>query len=817
MTFKRALTLKFPAAVLLLGLLITTQIVLFGFRSAAESVDKKSTSSLLPPPTVGSVIFNEYAADNDAGGNDFFELLVITDNLDLRGMRFTDNELIGGSLNNGESVFVFGSDAFLASVPKGTTIAVWTLSTGVTTDTVTNPAGGDWKMVLAPGTGVATSADGLGGTTNTGFANGGDAFYIYLTGADGTSAGTDNVYLDFISFENDGGAEAPAGLTDINLPSLADNAYYRGNTASGNDSAANWTTYDFPPTAPNVPTPGDANPSQDLSSLRVVGGGAAPTISENTASPLINLPGTGSGFVSGVISDLTDPARTLGIDFTINDADTPAGSLIVTATSSNQSVVPDANLNLTGSGAARNLKITPAGAGYTTITVTVSDGALSSSYTVNYAASAAPVNPMTTVFHTGKADASTAVALDADYMLVADDEDQTIRLYDRNESGLPLNSFNFTADLGLTDISGGGAPREVDIEASAQNGSRIYWLASHSNSSGGANRPNRSRLFATDVSGSGAATTLTYVGRYDGLKIDLINWDANNLHGLGANFFGLAASAAVGVIPEEPNGAGFNIEGLVFAPDNATAYICFRAPIVPATSRTQALIVPVTNFAALVSGNPSAGPAIFGAPIRLNLGGRGIREIKKNAANEYLIVAGSAGSVSNFRLYAWSGNPSHIAFIRDANLNGLNPESIVDVPIGLNSFAPVDVQLLSDNGDDVYYGDGLIAKDLPNNEFKKFRSDIVTVNLTPSAASVNVSGRVLNSAKTGIAKARVSITDPSGATRTISTNPFGYYFFEDVPAGSTYIFEVSAKMYVFAPQVISVTDEITDLNFIGDQ
>ena len=37
------------------------------------------------PPAAGGVIFNEYASDNDAAGNDFFELLVLRDHVDLRG------------------------------------------------------------------------------------------------------------------------------------------------------------------------------------------------------------------------------------------------------------------------------------------------------------------------------------------------------------------------------------------------------------------------------------------------------------------------------------------------------------------------------------------------------------------------------------------------------------------------------------------------------------------------------------------------------------------------------------------------------------
>src|SRR5262249_22979114 len=127
---------------------------------------------------------------------------------------------------------------------------------------------------------------------------------------------------------------------------------------------------------------------------------APPAIQENTATPLVKLPATGSGFLSGVLSDPTDPASTLGIDFAIADPDTPVASLTVRAASSNQPVVPNANLALSGSGAARNLKITPVGVGYADVTVIVSDGTSSASYVIHYAASAASTRPAATRFHT---------------------------------------------------------------------------------------------------------------------------------------------------------------------------------------------------------------------------------------------------------------------------------------------------------------------------------------------------------------------------------------------------------------------------------
>jgi hypothetical protein len=217
-------------------------------------------------PAMGDVIFNEYAADNDPNDNDFFELLVLGDRVDLRGLRVSDNELVRGAFNNGETVFVFGNDAFLSAVPRGTVIAVWTSRTGVTPDTVVNPAAGDWKMVLVPGTGVAAGVDGLGGAINPGLANGGDALYLYLAGPNGNSTGADNVYLDFVSWEDDDEAVQPTGFADLNLASVADNAYYSGTTAQGNDAASNWVRYDSGPTV--KPTAGEANPKQDLSALR---------------------------------------------------------------------------------------------------------------------------------------------------------------------------------------------------------------------------------------------------------------------------------------------------------------------------------------------------------------------------------------------------------------------------------------------------------------------------------------------------------------------------------------------------------------------
>jgi hypothetical protein len=484
--------------------------------------------------------------------------------------------------------------------------------------------------------------------------------------------------------------------------------------------------------------------TENLDTVVAAAANTAPTITASSPSPFLIIAPTGESRVSGVILDPTDPARTFGIAFALADAESAAGALTFTVAA--QPVANQANaaptFEVTGSGASRLLKITPTAVGFSDITVSVSDGALSSTYLVRYAASAASATPATTRFHTSASDASTAIGIGAGFMFVADDDDQKLRLFSRTQSGLPVNAFDFTASLGLTDISG-GTPREVDIESSARVGNRIYWLGSQSNSSGGANRPNRTRLFTTDLSGAGDTATLAFVGRYDFLRQDLLAWDSSNAHGKGANFYGFADSAKVnpnGKIPEAPDGSGFNLEGLAFKPGSTSiAYLAFRAPIVPATARTRALIVPVLNFGTLAISGAAAGTTQFGAPIELDLGGRGIRSLDSNGT-EMLIVAGppaSATATVDFRLYTWSGNPADAPRLREANLAGLNPEGIVELPAGALG-ASTSVQLVSDNGDDVFYANGTIAKDLPD-AFSKFRTDIVSlgasVTLAPDTAT----------------------------------------------------------------------------------
>ena len=85
--------------------------------------------------------------------------------------------------------------------------------------------------------------------------------------------------------------------------------------------------------------------------------------------------------------------------------------------------------------------------------------------------------------------------------------------------------------------------------------------------------------------------------------------------------------------------------------------------------------------------------------------------------------------------------------------------------------------------------------------------------LEPTAASVFVSGRVLSSREREVSNAVVYLTNQNAETQTTGTNSFGYYTFVDIAAGETYIFNVYAKRYQFKAQVITLTEDLAELDF----
>jgi subtilisin-like proprotein convertase family protein len=93
--------------------------------------------------------------------------------------------------------------------------------------------------------------------------------------------------------------------------------------------------------------------------------------------------------------------------------------------------------------------------------------------------------------------------------------------------------------------------------------------------------------------------------------------------------------------------------------------------------------------------------------------------------------------------------------------------------------------------------------------------DVQIYQLGPVAANVGVGGRVVDSKGNAISRANVTLTGANGIPRTVRTNTFGYYRFDNVEVGDSYILEATAKGYTFAPRVVTVQDEVTDADMVA--
>ncbi len=91
--------------------------------------------------------------------------------------------------------------------------------------------------------------------------------------------------------------------------------------------------------------------------------------------------------------------------------------------------------------------------------------------------------------------------------------------------------------------------------------------------------------------------------------------------------------------------------------------------------------------------------------------------------------------------------------------------------------------------------------------------------LAPTAANVSVGGQVLTPSGGGIRNVQVMLTAPDGQIRTAQTGTFGYYRFEGVPVGETYIISIFSRRFTFSQptRVVAVLDAVADINFIADE
>ncbi|MBK9438080.1 MAG: carboxypeptidase regulatory-like domain-containing protein [Chloracidobacterium sp.] len=78
---------------------------------------------------------------------------------------------------------------------------------------------------------------------------------------------------------------------------------------------------------------------------------------------------------------------------------------------------------------------------------------------------------------------------------------------------------------------------------------------------------------------------------------------------------------------------------------------------------------------------------------------------------------------------------------------------------------------------------------------------IAIIKANPTAASTAMRGTVRSSNGSEMANVRLTITSPSGVTRSAISSSFGTFQFDAVAIGETYVISANAKGYIRVPDL----------------
>ena len=291
----------------------------------------------------------------------------------------------------------------------------------------------------------------------------------------------------------------------------------------------------------------------------------------------------------------------------------------------------------------------------------------------------------------GISNPSGAVALNDKLFIVADDEDNLLRIYDWNTPDKPLQTIKLSTVF--KSVIADGEDLEIDLESAAEIEGTYFWIGSHSTSRTGEHKPSRHRLCAINIKpGAKDKFAVTPAG---GIYTTLIS-DLREDSRFDAYHLGKAAKMQAKAL------GGLSIEGLASTPDNGLL-IGFRNPLSGGgikkgrLEKGKALLVKLKNPFEVIHGLK----AKFADPIELDLDGFGIREITRRKNHKYLIVAGpyheniatEEHKKEEGKLFKWSSKSGKLNGLKRFDLEGFNIEAAFFYPGNDDC-----VQLLSDDG-----------------------------------------------------------------------------------------------------------------------
>lgn len=269
------------------------------------------------------------------------------------------------------------------------------------------------------------------------------------------------------------------------------------------------------------------------------------------------------------------------------------------------------------------------------------------------------VETESTIIFRGMCDASGAVPLSGSLFMVADDEDNILRVYNADTGGEPVQTFNLATKLQqkLQAVdkprSAGDLDNELDLEAATKVGGVSYWLTSHARNKKGKQKTERFQLIA--LAHDATLDKVEVIGQpFGGLLQAMVDHE-----GFAPYKLGEASSRAA-----ESDGA-VNIEGMTARFDTGV-YIGFRNPV----PQGKALVVGLDNPEGVARGEA----AKLTAPIELDLSGLGIRGLS-SWQGVYIIAAGDIDSGRQSALYSWAGAKAPVQKMQVDLPEDFNPEA----------------------------------------------------------------------------------------------------------------------------------------------
>lgn len=207
------------------------------------------------------------------------------------------------------------------------------------------------------------------------------------------------------------------------------------------------------------------------------------------------------------------------------------------------------------------------------------------------------------------------------------------------------------------------------------------------------------------------------------------------------------------------------------------------------------------------------------------------------------VVSGTEDPLKVTMVYADpAGNPaSEIATVNDIDLKVTAPDGTVywgNVGLGIgggmwsqpggepNTVDTVENVFIEDPMPGVWRIEVIAAElnqdarpetpDVTDADFALVASGIARV--VPTSATTSVAGRVVTANGRGINLATLTLTDQAGNIRRTRTGPFGYFRFDEVPVGGSYVLDVSAKRYDFEPssRFIIADGDMAEISMIAE-